>query len=103
MNPIEDLKTEHEAVKVTLRVLDSMINDADRTGQITNPAHMAQLIEFFRTFVDKCHHSKEEDLLFPALEEVGVSKKEGAHWCDAQGASAGPRLCREDECRPCPI
>jgi hemerythrin-like domain-containing protein len=77
MKPIEDLKTEHEAVKMTLRVLDSMINDAEKTGQIKNPGHLGQLIEFFRTFVDKCHHSKEEDLLFPALEEVGVSQEEG--------------------------
>ena len=77
MKPIEDLKSEHEAVKITLKVLDSIVNDAEKTGHITNPAHLGQLIEFFRTFVDRCHHSKEEDLLFPALEEVGVSKKEG--------------------------
>ncbi len=77
MNPIEDLKLEHEAVKSTLRILDSICNDANKTGHIANPDHLEQLLEFFRTFVDKCHHSKEEELLFPALEEVGVSKERG--------------------------
>jgi len=38
---------------------------------------LEQLIEFFATFVDRCHHGKEEELLFPALEEVGVSKEGG--------------------------
>ena len=26
---------------------------------------------------DKCHHGKEEDLLFPAMEEAGIPKEEG--------------------------
>ena len=77
MKPIEDLKLEHEAVKNTLRILDSICNDAKKTGHIAKPDHLEQLLEFFRTFVDNCHHSKEEELLFPALEEVGVSKERG--------------------------
>ena len=35
------------------------------------------MIEFFTTFVDRCHHGKEEELLFPALEEIGVSRQGG--------------------------
>jgi hemerythrin-like domain-containing protein len=77
MKPIEDLKMEHEAVKITLRVLDSICNEAEKTGEISNPDHLAQLIEFFRTFVDKCHHGKEEELLFPSLEEIGISREGG--------------------------
>jgi hypothetical protein len=30
-----------------------------------------QLLEFFTVFVDKCHHGKEEELLFPAMEQAG--------------------------------
>jgi hemerythrin-like domain-containing protein len=36
-----------------------------------------QLIEFFIVFVDKCHHGKEEELLFPALEAIGVQRDGG--------------------------
>lgn len=77
MKPIEDLKMEHEAVKITLRVLDSICNEAEKSGEFTNSDHLEQLIEFFTTFVDRCHHGKEEELLFPALEEVGVSREGG--------------------------
>ena len=77
MKPIEDLKMEHEAVKITLRILDSICKAAEKTGEITNPDHVEQLIEFFATFVDRCHHGKEEELLFPALEAVGVSREGG--------------------------
>jgi hemerythrin-like domain-containing protein len=77
MQPIEDLKTEHEAVNITLRILDSICKKAEKTGAISSPDHLKQLIDFFKTFVDKCHHGKEEELLFPALEEVGVSREGG--------------------------
>jgi hemerythrin-like domain-containing protein len=77
MKPIQDLKMEHEAVNVTLRILDSICNDAEKTGQIRNPEHLKQLMDFFKVFVDTCHHTKEEELLFPALEEVGVSRESG--------------------------
>ena len=77
MQPIEDLKTEHEAVRITLRILDSICKETEKTGAISNPEHLGQLIEFFRIFVDTCHHGKEEELLFPALEDVGVSREGG--------------------------
>ena len=77
MNPIEDLKIEHEAVQTTLKVLDSICKETDKTGEIANPEHLDQLMEFFMTFVDRCHHGKEEELLFPALEAVGVSNQGG--------------------------
>jgi hemerythrin-like domain-containing protein len=77
MKPIEDLKMEHEAVKLTLRVLDSICVETEKTGELTHPEHLEQLIEFFAVFVDRCHHGKEEELLFPALEEVGVSRAGG--------------------------
>ena len=77
MKPIEDLRMEHEAVKITLRVLDSICKEAEKSGELANPDHLEQLLEFFTTFVDRCHHEKEEELLFPALEEVGVSREGG--------------------------
>jgi hemerythrin-like domain-containing protein len=77
MKPIQDLKLEHEAVMVTLSILDRIGNDAEKAGRIENPDHLKQLMEFFKIFVDTCHHTKEEELLFPALEEVGVSRGSG--------------------------
>ena len=77
MDPIKDLTEEHEAVRLTLRVLEKINTDIDRSGKIANGDHIDALLEFFSVFVDKCHHGKEEKLLFPALEEVGVGNEGG--------------------------
>ena len=58
MKPIKDLKMEHEAVKATMRILDSICNNAEKSGEIANPDHLEQLLEFFKVFVDTCHHTK---------------------------------------------
>jgi hemerythrin-like domain-containing protein len=77
MNPIEELIAEHEAVRVTLKILNRIILEIEKTSEANNPKHLEQLLEFFSVFVDRCHHGKEEDLLFPALEEIGVSRQGG--------------------------
>ena len=77
MQPIKDLKMEHDAVQLTLRILDKICQKIEQSGEIIDLQHIDQLLEFFKVFVDKCHHGKEEELLFPALENVGVSNKGG--------------------------
>ncbi|MGE5582192.1 MAG: hemerythrin domain-containing protein [Bacillota bacterium] len=76
VNPINELKDEHQAVKLTLRILGE-ISTRLIEGKKTEPAHLDELIEFLTTFVDKCHHGKEEELLFPALEKAGVPREGG--------------------------
>ncbi len=77
MNAIEELVNEHEAIRLTLKILDRICNEIDHSRSIPNPADLEQLLEFFGVFVDRCHQSKEEDLLFPALEAVGISRTGG--------------------------
>ena len=77
MNPIETLKTEHEAVRLTLRILNIIVDGAKQTGTVARTTHLEQLLEFFTVFVDTCHHGKEEALLFPAMEAVGISRQGG--------------------------
>ena len=77
MNAINELFSEHEAVRLTLKLLKKIGQPIDETGQINYAEHIELLLEFFNTFVDRCHHGKEESLLFPALEKVGVSRDGG--------------------------
>ena len=77
MNAIEELKKEHEAVRLTLNILEKIGHQVAKSKQISRPDHLDQLFEFFATFVDRCHHGKEEELLFPALEKVGISREGG--------------------------
>lgn len=73
---IEQLKKEHEAIKVMLNILDKVCERL-RSGEKIDPAHLNQILDFFRVFADRCHHGKEEELLFPALEEAGIPREGG--------------------------
>jgi hemerythrin-like domain-containing protein len=77
MNPIEELKVEHEGIKGSLEILDTITRDLsgpDRDGRLKD---LEKLAEFYSVFVDQCHHGKEEELLFPALEAIGISREGG--------------------------
>mgnify|MGYP001766545158 CR=1 FL=1 len=73
MSPTEQLKAEHEGVKLMLKILGKVCDKADEI----NREHFAKMLEFLKVFVDKCHHGKEEDLLLPAMIETGVPKDKG--------------------------
>ena len=76
MSVIEELKAEHEAVLLTIRILDQ-ITDKLEAGQAIDVRHLDQILEFLQVFVDKCHHGKEEKVLFPAMEEAGIPREGG--------------------------
>lgn len=77
MGPIDELKMEHQAVRMTLRVLESICRRMEQSGEPVEVGHIDQLLEFFSVFVDQCHHGKEEELLFPALEALGIRRAGG--------------------------
>lgn len=77
MGPLDELKMEHQAVKMTLRVVETLCRRMEQPGETFDVRHIDQLLEFFSVFVDQCHHGKEEELLFPALEAVGVRREGG--------------------------
>jgi hemerythrin-like domain-containing protein len=69
MTPTQDLKHEHDIVKHALQIMDKLC-DRVETGEKPNVEHITKLLEFLREFVDKCHHAKEEELLFPTMEHA---------------------------------
>lgn len=71
---MDDLKHEHEALLHALELLDHLsqrLRHPER-GQTVDPQDLERLTGFFREFADRCHHGKEEDLLFPALGQAGL-------------------------------
>lgn len=62
----DDLRSEHSGVARILDIMDA-IAAASRAGTRYNVDDVSQIIGFLRVFVDKCHHTKEELLLFPAI------------------------------------
>lgn len=66
------LRAEHvlilEVASALERVLDAGASDVETVDDC---------VAFFRLFADACHHGKEEDLLFPALEREGMPADAG--------------------------
>jgi hemerythrin-like domain-containing protein len=73
MTPIEQLKAEHEGIKLMLKILDTVSNRLKSTKEL-NQEHFTKILEFIKIFIDKCHHGKEEDLLIPAMVKAGISR-----------------------------
>lgn len=71
MRPTDDLREEHRAVKLMLRILGGVCQNIE-TGRSVKQEHLEELIEFMRVFVDKCHHTKEEAYLFPEMEKSEI-------------------------------
>lgn len=76
MTATEILRREHEAV---LKMLDATEQVAEQieNGVKVRPEVFNDLLEFFQIFTDKCHHTKEEELLFPALLRKGIPSEGG--------------------------
>ena len=70
----EQLVDEHKVIKDALKILEK-ICDKLESGETVDIEHAEQLIDFIRIFADKCHHGKEEDLLFQAVEEASIPTK----------------------------
>jgi hypothetical protein len=74
MNPIEDLVHEHKAIKVMLSIMNKIAENI-RNDQSVDTNDIEGIVDFLKTFADKCHHGKEENALFPALVEAGIPKE----------------------------
>lgn len=76
MTPTEDLIQEHNAIKEMLRIMSKIAGNIE-TDQGFDTSDVKKIIDFLRTFADKCHHGKEETALFPALVLAGIAEDNG--------------------------
>jgi hemerythrin-like domain-containing protein len=73
---IEDLRHEHEAILSALTILDGITARLEK-GTAVEADDLLGFIGFLTEFADKCHHGKEEGILFPALAKAGIPQKGG--------------------------
>lgn len=76
MKATEQLMEEHRAIEAMLDILESVCLKLE-AGEAVDVEHLERILEFFRIFADQCHHGKEEDLLFPAMEKAGIPREGG--------------------------
>jgi hemerythrin-like domain-containing protein len=72
----EVLRKEHDAI---LKMIEATETTAERLsrGEKVPDSIPADIVEFFQLFADRCHHGKEEEVLFPRLVEKGMPKQGG--------------------------
>lgn len=83
------LRQEHQTIKGALGFAERIAAKINRDEE-TPPEDVAKLMEFIRLFVEQCHHSKEEEILFPLLEKKGIP---------ADGGPLGVMLMEHDRAR----
>jgi len=67
-SPTRQLADEHQYVMLVAGAMEAEAAFIARTGRM-HSERVAQMVDFTRNFTDGDHHAKEEDLLFPLLEE----------------------------------
>jgi len=76
MTPTEVLKHEHQVILLVLAAAEREAGKIARSGRV-DAARVEKLLDFFGNFADRCHHAKEEDLLFVKMQERGMPREQG--------------------------
>lgn len=72
MMPIAPLMIEHRLIERMIRVIRHEIDLMGDTGK-ARPEFIDGAVDFMRTYADRCHHGKEEGILFARLLERKIS------------------------------
>jgi len=72
MKPIGPLMREHRVIERMVKILEKELINVKRTGKVDTYIILSG-IDFFRTYADRTHHGKEEDILFRDLSKKDLS------------------------------
>ena len=78
--PVEVLEAEHRVIQKMVAGM-SLLAEQLEGGELVDVPLLESIVVFLREFADRCHHGKEEALLFPALIRRGVP----SHGCPIGG------------------
>ncbi len=93
MRIIETLMDEHREIERVLAALE-VYADKVVTGELPPLEDLADFCTLLREFADRCHHGKEEDILFAEMERHGFTKDTGPLAVMYQEHEHGRRLVR---------
>lgn len=93
MTPTDTLKHEHQIILVALDAVEHEMRDIQGGGPVKEQ-RIGQMIDFIQNFADRCHHAKEEKLLFARMEERGLPAGGGPIGVMLQEHEEGRRLVR---------
>jgi len=73
MKPIGPMMREHRLIERMLRQLGHEL-DAINTRHTTDPVFIETAVDFFRTYADRTHHGKEEEIYFRELARKDIAQ-----------------------------
>lgn len=71
------LRKDHDIIKKVLKATEICITML-KEGKEMPPSILEDTVDFITNFIDRCHHAKEEQGLFPALESTGMPRENSA-------------------------
>ena len=71
------LMIEHRTIERAIEILAVEKQRLEAGGEL-DPVFIDKMVDFIRTYADRCHHGKEEDILFDSLENKSLSEDEAA-------------------------
>lgn len=84
IHPVDVLSQEHQTILTVLAAAEKEMRALQQGGAVRTP-FWSGVLEFLEHYADRCHHAKEENLLFVELEQAGLP------------ASHGPTVCMRAE------
>lgn len=75
MLPIGPLMIEHRLIERMISVMQSELQRIEKSGK-ADPVFIETAVDFIKTYADRCHHGKEEDILFRELKAKNVSDED---------------------------
>lgn len=75
MMPIGPLMIEHRLIERMIRQIARELEKIRRTGEADVP-FLQDAVDFIRTYADRCHHGKEENILFRELDKKDIAPEE---------------------------
>jgi len=64
---------EHRLIERMLKAIQDILKRIEET-QAIDPVHVDTVVDFIRTYADRTHHGKEEEILFEAMKEKPLSE-----------------------------
>ncbi|RKY30879.1 MAG: cation-binding protein [Candidatus Omnitrophota bacterium] len=72
MMPIGPLMIEHRLIERMIKIMQAKMENISKEGKV-DPDFVDTAVDFIRTYADRCHHGKEEDILFRDLAKKNIS------------------------------
>ena len=76
MSATTSLRRDHDVIEKVLKALEATVSLFKEGNEIPMDV-LKDTLDFVTNFIDKCHHSKEENGLFPELNERGLPREQG--------------------------